>query len=660
MNLDPLVVQTQRGESLTIPTPDAARVEIRLTAGGVEVIEADRFLRGRASTVEDTFALSPGVIAQSRFGSDEARMSIRGSGLQRTFHGRGLRILQDGAPLNLADGGFDMQAFEPLSAAYINVWRGGNALAYGGSTLGGAIEYISRTGRHRDTPSAFARVEAGSWDYVRASFAGGGARDRLDGFASFTHQSQDGFRDHAKQSNQRFFANGGLRVSDRIETRVFLTLVRTDSELPGNLTKAQLRANPRQAAAGNLALDQKRDFELGRITSRTTVQTGPTFWDFTAGWTWKDLDHPIFQVVDQLSNDVVLSATATHVGEIAGVSHRLRGGVFLTRGLTHAKNFVNVAGARGALISNADQTASNVEAFIEDQLRLTPELTLVYGAGASSNRRKSERITTNAPDYSLSYSRFLPKLGLRWNRDEVEFYGNVSTSHEPPSFSETLTLNTARDAQTATTFEIGTRGSRGPVRWDATLYLAAIKRELLTIDHDNNPSTPSATVNADRTTHSGVELAGEIDLLGGGAFSAHTGENRLVARAAWTYGRFRFNDDAIYGHNTLAGLPPHVIRGELMWEHAAGWYAGPTFEWVPVKTFIDQRNTFAADPYAIVGLRAGQRRDRGLSWFVEVRNLTDKTYAATTGVIETASGNDQAQFLPGDGRSFFAGFDFTW
>src|SRR5690606_27130084 len=118
----------------------------------------------------------------------------RGSGLQRTFHGRGLRVLQDGVPINLADGGFDMQALEPTTAAYINVWRGGNALAYGGSTLGGAIDYVSRTGR--DAPGVLTRVEAGSWDYLRATLAGGVAQERSDAYGAFTQQSQDGFRDH--------------------------------------------------------------------------------------------------------------------------------------------------------------------------------------------------------------------------------------------------------------------------------------------------------------------------------------------------------------------------------------------------------------------------------------------------------------------------------
>src|SRR5690606_35113801 len=121
------------------------------------------------------------------------------------FHGRGVRVLQDGVPINLADGGFDMQALEPTASAYINVWRGANALAYGSSTLGGAIDYVSRTGR--DSPGAFARVEVGSWNYLRVTAAAGFHGENADGYASFTQQQQDGFRDHAAQNNQRLFTN---------------------------------------------------------------------------------------------------------------------------------------------------------------------------------------------------------------------------------------------------------------------------------------------------------------------------------------------------------------------------------------------------------------------------------------------------------------------
>ncbi len=656
LQLSPLDVTAARAQSLTVATATQAAAELRLTPGAVELVDAARFLRGRASTLADTFFLSPGVIAQSRFGSDEARLSIRGSGLQRTFHGRGLRVLQDGVPINLADGSFDMQAIEPLAAAHVGVWRGANALTFGASTLGGAIDYVSRTGRL--DPPYFARLELGAWNYLRTGLAIGGVRGDLDAYASFTRASQDSFRDHAEQENQRLFANFGLRHAATAETRVYLTAVRTDSELPGNLTRAQLRTDPSQANPANLTLNQKRNFDLLRLATKTTVRTGDTRWDFSTAWSYKDLDHPIFQVVDQLSNDLLLGATAIHEGDFGGRAHRLRGGLWLNRGQTNAANFVNIAGRRGALVTAATQTATNLEAFVEDQISLGRGFTLVLGASAAANRRANDQTVGATPDYALDYERFMPKLGLRWDAREVQVYANVSGSYEPPSFSETLTLNTARDAQTATTVELGTRGTRGPLRWDLSLYRATLEKELLTIDDDNNPATAAATVNANDTIHEGIELAAALDLLGSAWTNAHPA-HRLVLRAAWTYGRFRFDDDPRYGNNTLAGLPPHLVRGELTWEFS-DWYAGPTVEWSPEKTYIDFRNTFAADPYAIAGFRFGYRPSPGFAWFVEARNLFDRRYAATTGVIENAAGTDQAQFLPGDGRAVYAGIELRW
>ncbi len=658
VQLAPLDVTAERTPSLTVHTFAATAAELRLTPGATELVDAARFLRGRASTLEDTFFLSPGVITQSRFGSDEARLSIRGSGLQRTFHGRGLRILQDGIPLNLADGGFDMQAIEPLAAAHVSVWRGANALALGASTLGGAIDYVSRTGRL--DPPYFARLELGSWNYTRAGLAVGGVHNHLDAYASFTCSSQDSFRDHARQENHRLFSNFGLRHSSTAETRLFFTAVRTDSELPGNLTKAQLRSNPSQANLANLSLHQKRDFDLLRLASKTTVRTDDTTWNFTAAWSYKDLDHPIFQVIDQLSNDVLLGASVTHSSQLADHDHRLRAGLLFNRGEIQAANYTNTAGRRTTLVSSATQTATNLEAFLEDQLTFARSLTVVLGLSAAANRRENDSTFGATPDYTLNYQRVMPKLGLRYDTRTLQFYTNVSSSYEPPSFSETLTLNTARHAQTATTFELGTRGTHGPLRWDLSFYHAALDHELLALDHDNNPATPAATINARDTIHQGLELAAELDLLATSWNIASPPARRLVLRAAWTYGDFRFDADPLYANNTLAGLPPHLIRGELTWETASHFYAGPTFEWCPKKTYIDFRNTFAADAYAIAGFRCGYRPSRGIACFLEARNVFNKNYAATTGVIESANGTDQPQFLPGDARSLYAGLEYRW
>jgi iron complex outermembrane receptor protein len=662
--LPPIEVKATR-TSLTTPSLEAARADLALTPGGAEVVAADRYLQGRASTVADTFALSPGVVAQSRFGSDEARLSIRGSGIQRTFHGRGIRVLQDGVPINLADGGFDMQSLEPTAADHINVWRGSNALAYGSSTLGGAIDYVSRTGR--TAPGGFARLEVGSFDYLRATVADGVTHGNTDGYASFTQSQQQGFRDHAEQNNQRLFTNVGWRLNENAETRLYLSAVKTDSELPGNLTKAEMEANPAQAdtsAFGAVRFNNKRDYELVRAASKTTVTAADSTVDFVAAWTYKDLDHPITPfvgVIDQLSNDALIGTTLTNTGDLAGRENQLRAGLLLNVGVTEAATFVNqLGGRRGALSADADQTATNLEAFAEDQLALGGGFTGIVGATAAHNRREKNQlvgVSSTSFSYDRSYDSLAPKVGLRWDNKpkNLQVYGNVSGSYEPPSFSEGGTTTVANDAQRAQTYELGTRGTHGFARWDASVYYAQVKDEFLKITPPGGGA--SNTFNADRTIHQGVELGFEADVLGQ-AWNEKP-ENRLVARGAWTYGRFNFDDDRTFGDNTLAGIPEHLFRGEFVWQNAAGYYAGPTLEWVPVKAYVDHANTLSADPYALLGFKFGRRVDQGLSWFVECKNLTDKTYAATTDVTDSATASTRA-FLPGEGRSVFAGVEYRF
>jgi iron complex outermembrane recepter protein len=663
--LKPIIVEADRNQpvSKTAPTAEESRKELAKTPGGTEVIEADRYLRGRASTMADTFALSPGVVAQPRFGSDEARISIRGSGLQRTFHGRGIRLLQDGVPLNQADGGFDMQAIDPLATDHINILRGSNALTFGSSTFGGAIDYISATGL--TTPGGSVRLEAGSFDYLRARVAAGLSEGNFDGYFSLSESFQKGFRDHAEQNNQRLFTNFGWKISENAETRLYLTAVNSESQLPGSLTKDELRDDPRQADKspfGSVAYDNRRDFQLYRIADKTNFQNGDNTYEFIAAFTYKDLDHPITPfvgVIDQLSKDALLGFTFTNQSPLFGRENRVRAGVFFTHGETDAAVFKNELGKRGALTSDADQTATNIEAFVEDQLALGNGFTGIIGATAAHNERENEVLTGSAQSYDRDYNDISPKIGLRWDAQNFQIYTNLSSSYEPPSFSETNGALTPNNAQTANTIELGTRGSYANMRWDASIYASEIKGEYLSLVSPTG--TPLGTTNAEETTHQGIEVFGEADLLGSSWNTAP--DHRLLARAAWTYGRFKFDNDETFGNNSIAGLPPHLIRGELIWEHRSGYYAGPTFEWVPQNSYVDHANTLSADAYALLGFKIGRRVEKGISWFIEAKNLTDETYAATTGVTANAGPTPEASsrnFLPGDGRSVFTGIEWKW
>ena len=78
---------------------------------------------------------------------DDTRLSIRGSGLSRNFHLRGVQLYMDGIPINTADGYGDFQEIDPTAYRYVEVFKGANALRFGANSLGGAINFVTPTGR---------------------------------------------------------------------------------------------------------------------------------------------------------------------------------------------------------------------------------------------------------------------------------------------------------------------------------------------------------------------------------------------------------------------------------------------------------------------------------------------------------------------------------
>ncbi|MHA3771528.1 TonB-dependent receptor family protein [Verrucomicrobiota bacterium sgz303538] len=698
----PEVVVTSERESsaaLTVPSIDEARVQLSQIPGGAEVVDAEEYKRGRANTIKDALDFAPGVYVQPRFGAEESRISIRGSGIQRTFHGRGIKVLFDDVPINLADGGFDFQAIEPLTARYIEVFRGANALEFGATTLGGALNFVSYTG-HNSWPTQ-ARFEYGSFDTFHGQISSGMEIGPLDYYLSLTHFSQDGFREHAQQNNQRVFGNFGYRFSPEWETRFYVTYVQTDSELPGNLTKEQLEDNPRQAQRVPESLrdfqpvarfdlvtsNWKRDFQLFRIANKTTYQSEDQRFSITSFWSWKDLDHPILFWIDQLSNDFGVNLRYDNATDLFGHKNQLTIGFAPTWGVLEDNRFQNNFGNRGAKFADSEQWAANFDLYAQDRFYFLPQVALVIGAQASYALRDNSDefpVSPDDPDNSdtQDWWGFSPKIGLLWDiTDTAQAFFNVSRSFEPPSFGElTNAANGGAglvqlDAQTGTTIEIGTRGKAGRFAWDLAYYYTWVDNELL--EFEVAPGL-NQTRNAGRTIHQGVEAALDVDLFRGifargeaVALTPADGKkevvqetevkrDRIFLRQVYLWNDFHFDGDRQFGNNRLPGIPEHYYRAELMYEHPCGFYAGPNVEWVPKKYNVDAAETLFADPYALLGFKVGYRRERGFSVFFEAKNLTNKRYAATTGVIADAHGLDQAQFMPGDGRSFYGGIEWKW
>jgi iron complex outermembrane receptor protein len=297
-----------KAESLTQNTFQNAKESVKSIPGGASIVDLNQVREGRQATWSDSLGLAPGVYIQDRFGSEEARLAIRGSGLSRTYHGFGTKVMQDGVPINYADGMFDMQTLDPNASRYVEVLRGPNATTYGATTLGGAINFVAPTGY--TSPSFVGKAEVGSFGYnkifgstagvVKPTEAGGNVWDY---YVAGSQTKQDGYRQHSEMESQKLLANFGVKVNRDVESRFFVAAVRSRTQLPGYLTKAQLESTPNIRNSGAAYVDdnnQRRDVDSQRLANKTTVRDGNNLYEFAAYAMNYSLWHPIsFSVIQQ-------------------------------------------------------------------------------------------------------------------------------------------------------------------------------------------------------------------------------------------------------------------------------------------------------------------------------------------------------------------------
>ena len=601
---------------VTAPTAaDAAEERASRTAGGTDIVSYEDYADKSVVSLRDTLAFSPGIYLQPRYGQ-EVRLSIRGSGLSRGFHMRGLTLLQDGVPINLADDNGDFQELEPIFFDHLEVYRGANALRFGSGTLGGAINGVTPTGR--TARGIYLRADVGSFESVRGLVSAGVASDRVDAWGAISADTSDGDRDHAKRRSLRFQGNVGLKLSDVVSTRFYASINNIDQQLPGALTRAEALTTPRKANAGAVAGDQGRDIDSLRLQNRTTFDWGALTLDVGGFVNAKSLHHPIFQLIEQKSVDI---GTFFRADYAAGPIEVTFGGE-IRRGSTDARQFVNSGGRRGVLTFDADQKAQTATLYGEVRVRPVEALTLIAGGVYADGWRKRtvHFSATPATDGRIDFDAFSPKVGLLFEpAADIQLFANYSRSAEFPGFGEvfqtigtppTSTVVSDIRPQRAWTAEIGTRGKLGFVSWDVVLYRSKLKGELLQFTTNND--IPAATFNADRTLHQGVEAG--LDL-------APTDWLRL--RQVYTYSDFRFRDDAQFGDNRLPVVPKHAYRAELRIGTDV-LHIAPNLEWVPDAPFADYRNQVRTSAYALIGVTGGATIAHGIDAFVDVRNITGK------------------------------------
>jgi iron complex outermembrane receptor protein len=640
------------------------RAEHRQVPGSVALIEPEELRSTRQANFEDVFRFTPGVWAAPRFGAaDESQLSIRGSGLRNNFHLRGVNLLVNGMPYRNADGFSDFESLELLTTNAIEVYKGGNALRYGGSTLGGAVNLQTMTGHNAAAIQAFG--EGGSYGFVKGQVSSGNEFGDGDYYASYARTQIDGYREYSGQERDRVNGHVGWQLSDAVNARAFYFYADVEEDLPGSLTQEEFDEDPTQAAPNNVQNQWGRDYRLHHVgvQFRSSLSEGRRL-EIAPYFQYRDIVHPIFQVIDQVSRDFGIEGRYEENSTVAGRKNRLTIGAQHAFGNVDSHNYTNNGGESGDLQKDQDDEAGSTGVYLEDAFHVSQRTLGVIGLRYDYNRRATTDHFLSNGDQSddRNYEAFLPKLGIIHDFTERnQLYANASRSYEPPLLLELNSLTVPGfidlEPQDAWQFEIGTRGQTGRLGWDVSAYDIELRNEITNVNvrpFPNAPFTVPTYRNIDESRHAGFEAG--LDWVAVPDADDASPDDPLRLRFAYTFGRNRFVNDPTYGSNQIPGVPEHVVRAEARWRHKTGLVIAPSVDWVPQEYAVNSDNSVMNDGWVTLSLRGEFLvRKAGLNAFAELRNLTDEHYAAAV-TVDDAAGRF---FQPADGRAIYAGLNLA-
>lgn len=718
ITLEPVVIEapvrrtTAPATAPTITVPASIAERFDALPGGVGLIQLQELPATANLTASRALSLIPGVVVQDFFGgNDQPRIQIRGSGLQQNPVERGILVLHNGLPINRADGSYIVGFANPAQASSIEVYRGYMANRLGATVLGGAINFVSPTGSTH--PGVSLLLSGGSFGQLSAALQAGFKKDNVDGLIQFETTRRDGYRVYNSSDRHSLNLNVGIRHSENVQTRVFAGYTELGFDVAGPLTKNGLYANPRLVHIGpslvggvainpgpNVLRDQpRRDASQFLIGSRTTATFDAHLFDFAIGFTYTDdtFRFPISSGIRTTKGGDFTSLIRYAYNPASAVLPLFETTAQITTGVADRQNYINQSGATGLLFGENELKATTISLFaglnipLQNAFTLSPAIsyayatrdnndlynlptrpTIAYNPASPTTLLPNGAVPTQSTSYARTYNGWSPSLALSYRPDNVQtFFAAVSRSFEPPTHDDLLaTINGTPNsspgrpnppqpfavfpafatpdlkAQTATTIEAGWRGRQQRFSWDAVVYHSWLDNELLSLR--DSAGAPLGAINAGKTTHFGIEMGFGVKLA-----------ERVTTRVAYVYQDFRFDNDPLRGNNKLAGAPPHLLHAWLQYQATEAWMVQGAMRWSISRTPVDNMNTLYADPYAVFDLRTEYKLSKTLRLFGEITNLFDKTYASSTLVVDQAR-PDQAAFLPGDGRGFYAGVKATF
>jgi vitamin B12 transporter len=142
------------------------------------------------------------------------------------------KVLLDGVPLNEPGGAFNFSDITTENLDRVEFIPGANSALFGSDAMTGVIQLFTRRGETA-RPFVDARLEAGSFNTVRASAGISGRHDRFDYSAAASRLSTDNEVPNDEFTNVTLSGSGAVQLNDTARLRVVARAERGRNGVPG-------------------------------------------------------------------------------------------------------------------------------------------------------------------------------------------------------------------------------------------------------------------------------------------------------------------------------------------------------------------------------------------------------------------------------------------
>lgn len=618
---------------------DAVPVLLEQT-GSVVVIDRAQIEQIQPLSTEDILRRIPGINLKS----EEETSVVSNFGMRGLSASESKSLmLEDGVPV--APGLFigNDRYFNPRiqRVEQVEVLKGSASLRYGPSTIGGVVNYQTKTPDDGVKLSA----RAGTFNLREVGVEAGGKSQSGDAFAGVvaTHASSDGFMDKGYEMTD-VMAKAGVIFSDSHKLGIKASRHENDANIS---YRGMLLADYNAGAKYNPAPD---DYFL---TDRTAIDINHE-WTLSASSTLKTLLYWSEMTRDYWRYNVDTAASNAagrwvYTDNLTGnnrafdrvgietrfsVDHELFGLVASSelgaRYMQEEANDTRIRAVRGSDRTGVNDrhivdSADSVAAYAQSRIELTERLAVTPGLRVETYEQTRVVLSDDNATAKTSNTEWLPGVGATFDiTDSAQLYGGVYRAFSPASNGVALDGLTDQqlDGERSTNFELGLRGKAGALSYEVAAFAMNFSNQVVTGNSDPNLSQS----NSGKTEHRGMEFMLGYEL--GGGFSLDTnatwvptsefksGENagnrlpyapKFIANVALNY-QLEQLTAAISAHHRGEQYGDPANRTDIPANAAGGIWGG------------------LLPSYTVLDLTAQYNLADNVSVFGAVKNLTDKRY----------------------------------